>query len=423
MTYMAMYQGSTLVDEVDTQTRMQQELGKIGVLIDWKYIEESLTPNEVTAKWETIVGTYKEKHGYQSSDVIKIEGRSDATREKFLKEHCHSENEVMLFVKGGGIFYLHVEDKVFGVLCLPGHIISIPAGMKHWFDIGENPQLEAIRLVTDSAGWVTKITGDKLSELYPGYDSVLHEYRCNNAFKNYLPMKVDGMYDSLKAVKGYLDSKNLKQGFYTSQADYSIDMYPKSDWYRFYFKTRLGYLTHIRNILEVLDQYKVGYSLNVSSKSFALFVSTGSYKNTTALTRVSDTTDPLYDKCLFEEFNIDGSRILGSYGWELTGFKSSYMSKKQAIDFNCLFELKYPNNGLHWVKEEKYYTCNIIMQDKVDPNEDYVSLSQLLKVKRPLKPKVEKAKESGLVALLKNYSPSEEEKELYESFLSKVKGS
>ena len=48
-------------------------------------------------------------------------GRSPAEggemRQKFLNEHTHADFEVRFFVDGSGLFYLHVGDRVYLVLC------------------------------------------------------------------------------------------------------------------------------------------------------------------------------------------------------------------------------------------------------------------------------------------------------------------
>src|SRR5690606_32093184 len=76
--------------------------------------------------------------GYKTSDVINMyPSHPDkvALRQKFLDEHQHGEDEVRFFVKGDGLFYLHLGDRVFAVQCCSGDLISVPANTKHWFDM------------------------------------------------------------------------------------------------------------------------------------------------------------------------------------------------------------------------------------------------------------------------------------------------
>ena len=84
-------------------------------------------------------------------------------REKFLFEHTHSEDEVRFFVKGQGLFCLHIGTKIYQVLCQKGDLISVPTLTPHWFDMGSDPEFTAIRLFNNTEGWVAKSTALELS--------------------------------------------------------------------------------------------------------------------------------------------------------------------------------------------------------------------------------------------------------------------
>jgi 1,2-dihydroxy-3-keto-5-methylthiopentene dioxygenase len=115
---------------------------------------------------------FMEKHGYQTADVIRVTPQTPnlpAIREKFLREHTHSEDEVRYFASGQGVFWFHTErtaDEVFALRCEQGDLISVPANTKHWFDLGENPTVCAIRIFTNQAGWVPCYTGSGLEQRY-----------------------------------------------------------------------------------------------------------------------------------------------------------------------------------------------------------------------------------------------------------------
>ena len=94
----------------------------------------------------------------------------DALRQKFLAEHIHSEDEVRFFVEGQGLFCLHIGKEVLQVLCQADDWISVPAGTRHWFDMGSAPQFCAIRFFDNPAGWVAQFSGDPIAENYPLLD-------------------------------------------------------------------------------------------------------------------------------------------------------------------------------------------------------------------------------------------------------------
>ncbi len=114
-----------------------------------------------------------QSEGYQSVDVVRMfpdnEKRAEL-RQKFIHEHTHAEDEVRFFVEGSGVFYLHINQEVYMMLCEAGDFISVPAGTRHWFDMSDSPYFTAIRLFISPNGWVADFTGDKISDRFPKYD-------------------------------------------------------------------------------------------------------------------------------------------------------------------------------------------------------------------------------------------------------------
>jgi 1,2-dihydroxy-3-keto-5-methylthiopentene dioxygenase len=130
----------------------------------------------VLSAYQNSIDQLKQQYGFQSVDVISLNAdhpNKDALRQKFLSEHTHSDFEVRFFVEGKGLFYLHVGDQVYAVLCEQGDLISVPANTKHWFDMGENPGFKCIRLFTTEDGWVAEFTGDKIAERFPTLEQYL----------------------------------------------------------------------------------------------------------------------------------------------------------------------------------------------------------------------------------------------------------
>lgn len=108
--------------------------------------------------------------GAGSADVVRLNAQTpniEAIRTKFLSEHTHSEDEVRFFVHGQGAFVLHVGGRVYSVLCTQGDLISVPEGIPHWFDAGTAPDVVALRVFTDTAGWIANYTGDEIARRFP----------------------------------------------------------------------------------------------------------------------------------------------------------------------------------------------------------------------------------------------------------------
>lgn len=128
------------------------------------------TQDDVLAAYDHALRPYMEAHGFQTADVIRIlpdMANIDAVRAKFLDEHTHSEHEVRFFVEGKGAFWFNLDgEDVFCVVCEAGDFIAVPAGVKHWFDMGAEPRVTAIRVFTNQEGWVPAYTESGVSHRY-----------------------------------------------------------------------------------------------------------------------------------------------------------------------------------------------------------------------------------------------------------------
>lgn len=150
-------------------------------------------PLDEAAGEETVLAAYKRQlepfmaeGGYRTADVICVNPDTPGLpemREKFLREHTHSEDEIRFFVAGRGYFWFNFgEDECAGeqnepgpegsgepvvcVKCEAGDLLSVPAGYKHWFDLGEPASVKAIRIFVDPAGWVPEYTGSGIDAGY-----------------------------------------------------------------------------------------------------------------------------------------------------------------------------------------------------------------------------------------------------------------
>jgi 1,2-dihydroxy-3-keto-5-methylthiopentene dioxygenase len=177
MSRLTIYQDSSpdihVVQTADPEA-MADHLAAIGVQFERWESPVILDPEDSA---EVILQAYKPyldvlmgAKGAGSADVIKLtpdNPNAPALREKFLAEHIHTEDEIRFFVHGAGHFVMHVDGKVYDAYCEAGDLISVPANTKHWFDAGEQPFFTALRVFTDTSGWVAHFTGDKISERFP----------------------------------------------------------------------------------------------------------------------------------------------------------------------------------------------------------------------------------------------------------------
>ena len=153
--------------------QIQRMLAEVGVRF-----EQWPTSPDIRAgdSQEAVIAAYKAQindlcttEGYQTVDVISLGSDHPdkfALRDKFLSEHHHSEDEVRFFVRGQGLFALHIGSRVYEVTCEQGDLLSVPANTRHWFDLGPNPDLVAIRFFNNPDGWVAHYSGSDIAASY-----------------------------------------------------------------------------------------------------------------------------------------------------------------------------------------------------------------------------------------------------------------
>jgi 1,2-dihydroxy-3-keto-5-methylthiopentene dioxygenase len=156
---------------------ISHQLQKIGVQFErWQAdvtLARGASQEAILAAYQDQVESLQRDYGFASADVISLapdHPEREALRQKFLDEHTHSDFEVRFFVAGQGLFYIHHEEHVYAILCQQGDLISVPAGARHWFDMGSQPSFTCIRLFTDPEGWVADYTGDAIAARFPRLD-------------------------------------------------------------------------------------------------------------------------------------------------------------------------------------------------------------------------------------------------------------
>lgn len=180
MTALTIYQddASTRLEQLTDPAAIAARLADIGVEFEQWQADRPLAHDAdqeaVLAAYADAVDKLNKKYGFQSIDVVSLRPdnpKAPELRQLFLSEHTHADFEVRFFVDGDGLFYLHVDGKVYILLCEAGDLISVPAGTTHWFDMGTAPSFKAIRFFTTPEGWKGDFTGSDIASKFPDYDT------------------------------------------------------------------------------------------------------------------------------------------------------------------------------------------------------------------------------------------------------------
>jgi 1,2-dihydroxy-3-keto-5-methylthiopentene dioxygenase len=147
------------LDATEDADAIASALAGIGVRFErWPAEEQDARSEALRAQGYTTVDTVS---------VIPDHPDREGMRATFLSEHRHAEDEVRYFVEGSGLFTLREGGRIHAVRCEGGDLISVPAGMRHWFDMGPRPRFTAIRFFRTPEGWIGDFTGDPIADRFP----------------------------------------------------------------------------------------------------------------------------------------------------------------------------------------------------------------------------------------------------------------
>ena len=165
--------------------RITAELASRGIVFDrWQVrpVTAAVPADEILELYRDRIGELNSDGRYRHIDLARLHPddtdpqwpeQARAAREKFLSEHRHAEDEVRFFAAGRGCFYLHLEPEVVAVVCEAGDLVSVPAGTRHWFDMGARPDFVAIRFFEEADGWIGEFTGAPIAGHFPSLDQLV----------------------------------------------------------------------------------------------------------------------------------------------------------------------------------------------------------------------------------------------------------
>ena len=162
--------------ESEQISTITDKLSAIGVGFEqWpvRPIQDNASNEDILYAYKTEINLLVAENGFKAVDVVSINPDHpdrDVMRAKFLSEHIHKEDEIRFFVRGSGLFTLHIEDKVYEILCKSSDLIRVPDSTKHWFDMGPAPSFTAIRFFTEADGWIGYFTDSDIALQFPRYE-------------------------------------------------------------------------------------------------------------------------------------------------------------------------------------------------------------------------------------------------------------
>lgn len=93
-------------------------------------------------------------------------------RELLFTESADDEESWHLFLRGQAIFYLHLNNRVYVAGCDRGDLISIPAGLPHWLDIGPEPDFLVLTMSNSPANSLMSTASD-IALRFPRFEKLI----------------------------------------------------------------------------------------------------------------------------------------------------------------------------------------------------------------------------------------------------------
>jgi len=86
-------------------------------------------------------------------------------RARYLDEQVQSSASTWLFLGGFAQLSVHLDGYVYVLQGERGDLLTLPAGTRHWFDLGEEPHVLAVRLSPSEDK--PERTGDDIASRFP----------------------------------------------------------------------------------------------------------------------------------------------------------------------------------------------------------------------------------------------------------------
>jgi 1,2-dihydroxy-3-keto-5-methylthiopentene dioxygenase len=158
--------------KIEDEQRIRAELAAAGIDYErWSLdrVARDCSADDVLSAYAAEVDAMKKRGGYVTADVIDVTPETpdlETMLARFDKEHTHSEDEVRFILAGRGIFFLHLDGKVYSVEVGPGDMLRVPRGTTHWFTLCEDRRIRAIRWFQQTEGWTPHYTDSGVDKGY-----------------------------------------------------------------------------------------------------------------------------------------------------------------------------------------------------------------------------------------------------------------
>lgn len=142
--------------------------------IDYRQVElpAALRPGCEQAEFDAAYGLWLQalmsREGHVQQELFNLQRNHPQKlelRARYLDEQVQASVSAWLFIGGFAQLSVHLDGYVYLLQGERGDLLTLPAGTRHWFDLGEEPHALVVRLsVSDEA---PERTGDDIARRFP----------------------------------------------------------------------------------------------------------------------------------------------------------------------------------------------------------------------------------------------------------------
>ena len=157
MTFLAVYHHDNLLNPVKLLTHREDIVAALEqASISYSFVEispELQADQDDAALLTRLHERYGEGYPYiELQKLAAIPNYASAERAQAEVEYSCTDAGLRLCLQGTGVFCLNVEDQLLALGCIPGDLLSIPAGIGHWFRQGAGSDCVIARLAKECTG-------------------------------------------------------------------------------------------------------------------------------------------------------------------------------------------------------------------------------------------------------------------------------
>ncbi|ATH82559.1 acireductone dioxygenase [Ectopseudomonas mendocina] len=149
-------------------------LAAVGIAYRQLELPAALRPGCEQAEFEAAYGLWLQRlmeEGYPHHELFNLQRNHPQKlemRARHLDEQMQPTASAWLFLGGFAQLSLHLDGYVYVLQGERGDLLELPAGTRHWFDLGEEPHLLALRL--SASGEAPQPTGDDIASCFARLD-------------------------------------------------------------------------------------------------------------------------------------------------------------------------------------------------------------------------------------------------------------